>query len=133
MKTSTHHRIPLFDARMLHGLDTSASNFRAEGHFISILFRSIGGTAATIRETKSPCCKRGTLLCSMCNTLGAKIDFKSLTQFASGLKSELLPVQKLSCIVCLVRRKFHASRGVTHARTVSTIRSASKERCTPFL
>ena len=29
-ETSIHHRIPLFDARQIHGLDISASNFRAE-------------------------------------------------------------------------------------------------------
>ena len=32
-ETSLHHRIPLFDARSLHGLDISASNFRAEEEF----------------------------------------------------------------------------------------------------
>ena len=32
-ETSAHHRIPLFDARRLHGLDNSASNFRAEEDF----------------------------------------------------------------------------------------------------
>ena len=31
--TSAHHRIPLFDAKRLHGLDISASNFRAEEDF----------------------------------------------------------------------------------------------------
>ena len=31
--TSLHHRIPLFDARSLHGFDISASNFRAEEDF----------------------------------------------------------------------------------------------------
>ena len=32
-ETSTQHRIPLFDARLLHDLDISASNFRAEEDF----------------------------------------------------------------------------------------------------
>ena len=32
-ETSLHHRIPLFDARQIHGLDISASNFRAEEDF----------------------------------------------------------------------------------------------------
>ena len=32
-ETSLHHRIPFFYARMLHGLDVSASNFCAEGDF----------------------------------------------------------------------------------------------------
>ena len=32
-ETSLHHRIPLFDARSLHGLDINASNFRAEEEF----------------------------------------------------------------------------------------------------
>ena len=37
-KTSLHHRIPLFDARLLHGLDISASNFRAEKDFYLDVF-----------------------------------------------------------------------------------------------
>ena len=32
-ETSAHHRISLFDARRLHGLDISASNFRAKEDF----------------------------------------------------------------------------------------------------
>ena len=32
-ETSLHHRILLFDARLLHELDISASNFRAEDDF----------------------------------------------------------------------------------------------------
>ena len=33
VETSLHHRISLFDARLLHGLDISANNFRAEEDF----------------------------------------------------------------------------------------------------
>ena len=32
-ETSLHHRIPLFDARQIHGLDISASNCRAVEYF----------------------------------------------------------------------------------------------------
>uniref|UniRef100_M4B5A8 RxLR effector candidate protein n=1 Tax=Hyaloperonospora arabidopsidis (strain Emoy2) TaxID=559515 RepID=M4B5A8_HYAAE len=32
-ETSLHHQIPLFDARLLHGLDINARNFRAEEDF----------------------------------------------------------------------------------------------------
>ena len=32
-ETSQHHRIPLFDASELHGLSSSAKNFRAEEDF----------------------------------------------------------------------------------------------------
>ncbi|CAI5743871.1 unnamed protein product [Peronospora destructor] len=37
-ETSAHHRIPLFDARRLHGLDISANNFRAEEDYLSRCF-----------------------------------------------------------------------------------------------
>ena len=37
-ETSLHHRIPLFDARHLHGFDISASNFRAEEDFYLDVF-----------------------------------------------------------------------------------------------
>ena len=32
-ETSLHYRIPLFDARLLHGLNISAGNFRAKEYF----------------------------------------------------------------------------------------------------
>ena len=37
-ETSLHHRISLFDARLLHRLDISASNFRAEEDFYPYAF-----------------------------------------------------------------------------------------------
>ena len=37
-ETSQHHRIPLFDASELHGLSSSAKNFRAEKDFRSRCF-----------------------------------------------------------------------------------------------
>ena len=37
-ETSLHHRIPLFDARQIHGLDISASNYRAKEDFYLVDF-----------------------------------------------------------------------------------------------
>ena len=59
-ETSAHHRIPLFDARRIHGLDNSASNFRAEKISSSMLSLSIDGTVATTSKTKARCCRLGT-------------------------------------------------------------------------
>ena len=58
-ETSAHHRIPLFDARRLHGLDINASNYRAEYILISMLSLRIDITEATPSGTKR-CGRLGT-------------------------------------------------------------------------
>ena len=51
--TNPHNKYPLFVATKLHGLDSSAKNFRAKEGFSSMLFLSIDGIMAITNETKS--------------------------------------------------------------------------------
>lgn len=52
-ETSVHHRIPLFDARLLHGLDISASNFRAEDDFYLDAFLKHRWYSGNLKRDKS--------------------------------------------------------------------------------
>ena len=61
-ETSEHYRILLFDAMELHGLSFSASYFRAEKTFISMLFLSIDGTIANKSVISTRICRRRTRL-----------------------------------------------------------------------
>ena len=52
-ETSRHQQIPLFDARLLHSLDISASNFRAEANFYLDAFLKHRWYSGNIKQDKS--------------------------------------------------------------------------------
>ena len=59
-ETSQHHRIPLFDAAELHGLDPSAGTFCAEEYLISMSSSDIDGTTVIKSVIKTRFWQRGT-------------------------------------------------------------------------
>ena len=87
-ETSLHHQIPLFDARQIHGLDISASNFRAEEDFYPDAFLKHRWYSGNAKRDKSSLLQAWNALYSMCSTLGAKIGFGNLTQLVLGLRNE---------------------------------------------
>ena len=88
-ETSLHYRIPLFVARMLHGLGISGSNFRAEEDFYLDAFLKHRWYSGNTKRDKSSLLQAWrTPLYSMCSTLGVKLGFGNLTQLVLGLRNK---------------------------------------------
>ena len=106
-ETSLHHRISLFDARLIQRLDISASNFALKNTSIWRLFGSIVGIVATLSETKVRYCWRGTPSYSICSTLGARLQNLDTTRVRfekrtlTGAKVRLHNLSREAIIPCL--------------------------------
>ena len=105
-ETSQHHRIPLFDVTELHGLSSSAKNFRSLKNSISMLSSRIDGTTETKSVTRSRFWRLETRSPKTARSLDEKGGSKYLMQYALSLKSKPRPVQDTPCIVCRMRQTF---------------------------
>ena len=129
--TSEHHRIPLFDARMLHGLDISASNFRAEEDFYLDVFLKHRWYSGNYKRDKKSLLRMLSFKTS--RTLDVMLGYVNLIRFVLSLSHALQLVRSIDCASCVVRREFLASRGATPARVVLTTRSEPQGMLIPFL
>ena len=89
-ETSLHHRIPLFDARSLHGLDISASNFRAEEEFYLDAFLKHRWYNSNTKRDKSSLLQAWNAFILNVQRIRRDGGFVNLTQPASGLRHDLL-------------------------------------------
>ena len=116
-EASLHHQIPLCDAGLLHGLDISASNFRAEEDFNLDDFMKHRWYSGNTKRDKSSSLQAWNVF--ILNVQEAKLGLINLT---ARVRFDWFKRQ--SCIICLVRQEFQASYGATRVRVVSTILNA---------
>ena len=87
-ETSLHHQIPLFDARLLHGLDISTSKFRAEEDFYMDALLKHRWYSGNTERDKSSLLQAWNALILNVQHMGAKLGFGNLTQLVLGLRNE---------------------------------------------
>ena len=117
----------------MHGLDISASNFRADEDFYLDAFLKHRWYSGNIRQDKSSLLQVWNDFILNVQHIGREAWLQILDTARVSFEKRTLTGAKSGCTNCLVRQEFHASRGATRVRVVSTTLSASKGICTPFL
>ena len=117
----------------MHGLDISASSFRAEEDFYLDAFLKHSWYSGNTKRDKNSFLQAWNAFVLNVQQGGREAWLKNLNTDRVRSEKRTLQVKKLGCIICLVRQEFYASRGATHVRVVSTTLSALKGRYTPFL